>query len=253
VLKLKNVTFDADYFHIHFDNSYSCVATQSAGDDNSCSLQPSSITQGIEGESNINLTHGLSVYLNASYNTSTYEGKVPAICTGSAAACAAAGPLMETVPSGLNVRQTPTDMETEGVTYQHKAWDAGFFNKRIGTFYIDSAATSSAPLLPAYHNQATIAPFDFANLFLNYTIRSGGRFDQTKVRLSFNNLFNSSAITGDTIANTPNTITLNANGTTYIDSLNTVGQTNISGADNITIMPARSITLSLIFGFSPKR
>jgi len=74
-----------------------------------------------------------------------------------------------------------------GVTYQHKAFDLGFFDKRIGTFYIDNGA---------YHNQATIAPFNLANMFFNYTIRSGGRFDQTKLRLSFNNLFNSSAITG---------------------------------------------------------
>ena len=89
------------------------------------------------------------------------------------------------------MQQTPSDVETEGVTYQHKAFDLGFFDKRIGTFYIDNGA---------YHNQATIAPFNLANMFFNYTIRSGGRFDQTKLRLSFNNLFNSSAITGDTIA-----------------------------------------------------
>ena len=69
VLKLKNVTFDADYFHIHFDNSYSCIATASSGDDNSCYLQPSSITEGVEGEANLYLTHGFSAYLNASYRS----------------------------------------------------------------------------------------------------------------------------------------------------------------------------------------
>ena len=74
VLKLKNVTFDADYYHIHFDNSYSCITTTSSGDDNSCYVQPSSVTEGIEGESNINLSHGLGVYLNASYDKAFYKG-----------------------------------------------------------------------------------------------------------------------------------------------------------------------------------
>jgi len=244
VLKLKNVTFDADYYHIHFDNSYSCITTTSSGDDNSCYIQPSSITEGLEGESNINLSHGLGVYLNASYDKAFYKGTLAAACTGSTAACAAAGPLIVNAPSNLWVQQTPSDVETEGVTYQHKAFDLGFFNKRIGTFYIDNGA---------YHNQATIAPFDLANMFFNYTIRSGGRFDQTKLRLSFNNLFNSSAITGDTIAGTATPLTLSANGTTYTDPFNTNGATPINGGDNVTVLSSRSVTFSIIFGFSPKR
>jgi len=244
VLKLKNVTFDADYYHIHFDNSYSCIATASSGDDNSCYLQPSSITQGVEGESNVYLSHGLSVYLNASYDKATYEGTLAATCTGTTAACAAAGPLIVSAPSGLWVQQTPSDIETEGLTYQHKSFDLGFFNKRIGTMYIDNGA---------YHNQATIAPFDFSNLFFNYTVRGGGRFDQTKVRLSFNNLFNSSAITSDTITGTAVTESIPANGTTYTNPFVTNGQTPIAGADNIAVMPARSVSLSIIFGFSPRR
>jgi iron complex outermembrane receptor protein len=245
VLKLKNVTFDADYFHVHFDNSYACVTTTSSGDDNSCTVQPSSITQGIEGESNIYLSHGLSVYLNASYDSAVYKGTLPATCTGTAAACAAAGPLVVTAPGGLNVQQTPSDIEAEGLTYQHKTWDLGFFNKRVGTMYIDNSA--------GYHNQAAIAPFDLANLFLNYTIRSGGRFDQTKLRLSFNNIFNSSNITGDTIAGTSLTETIAANGTTYTNPFVTNGPTPLNGGDNVTVLPARSISLSVIFGISPKR
>jgi iron complex outermembrane receptor protein len=244
VLKLKNVTFDADYFHIHFDNSYSCIATASSGDDNSCYLQPSSITEGVEGEANLYLTHGFSAYLNASYNQAAYEGTLAATCTGSTTACAAGPAPIVTAPSGLWVQQTPSDIEAEGITYQHKSFDFGFFNKRIGTMYIDNGA---------YHNQATIAPFDFANLFLNYTIRGGSRFDQTKIRLSFNNLFNSSAITGESITGAAQNLTIPANGTSYTDPFNTNGQTPIAGADNITVMPGRSITLSVIFGFSPKR
>ena len=247
VLKLKNVTFDADYFHIHFDNTYSCITTTSEGDDNSCYLQPSSITKGAEAEANVNLTHGFGVYLNASYNKATYEGTLAATCSGTAAACAAAASdpaVIVNTPTNLWVQQTPSDIETEGFTYQHNSFDFGFFNKRIGTSYIDNGA---------YHNQATINPFDFANLFFNYTIRGGGRFDQTKIRLSFNNLFNSSAITGDTIAGTAVPLSITANGTTYTDPFNTAGPTPINGADNITVLAARSVSLSVIFGFGPKR
>jgi iron complex outermembrane receptor protein len=242
VFKLKNVTFDADYYHIHFDNSYSSTTNLTNGEP-IFFVQPSSITEGLEGESNIYIKYGISVYLNASYDKAFYKGTLAATCTGSTAACTAGGTLNVAAPPGLNVQQTPSDIETEGVTYQHKAFDFGFFNKRVGTYYIDNGA---------YHNQATINPFTTSNLFFNYTIRSNGRFDNTKFRVSFNNIFNDHNITGDSIAGTANTITLNANGTTYTDPFNTVGQTPINGGDAVTILPARSIMFSVTFGFSPK-
>jgi iron complex outermembrane receptor protein len=105
----------------------------------------------------------------------------------------------------------------------------------------------------AYHNQATINPFNQTNAYFNYTLRTGGRFDQTKLRLSFNNLFNSSAITGDSIVGTAAPLTINANGTTYTDPFNTNGATPINGGDNVTVLASRSITFSVIFGVSPKR
>jgi len=242
VFKLKNVTFDADYYHIHFDNSYSSTTNLSDGEP-IFFVQPSSITEGLEGESNIYIKYGISVYLNASYDKSFYKGTLAATCTGSTAACAAGGTLNVAAPPGLNVQQTPSDIETEGVTYQHKSFDFGYFNKRVGTYYIDNGA---------YHNQATINPFTVSNLFFNYTIRSNGRFDNTKFRVSLNNLFNDHNITGDSIAGTVNTITLNANGTTYTDPFNTVGQTPINGGDAVTILPARSVMFSVTFGFSPR-
>jgi iron complex outermembrane receptor protein len=241
VFKLKKVTFDADYYYIHFDNSYSST-TNLANGEPIYFVQPSSITQGLEGESNIYIKYGLSVYLNASYDKATYRGTLAATCTGSTTACAAAGTLNVTAPSGLNVAQTPSDIETEGVTYQHKAFDFGYFNKRVGTFYLDNGA---------YHNQATINPFTTSNLYLNYTLRYSGRFNNTKFRVSLNNLFDDHNITGDSIAGSPNNITLNANGTTYTDPFNTVGQTPISGADALSVLPARSIMFAVTFGFSP--
>jgi len=245
VLKLKQITFDADYYHIRFQNSYSSVADPTNGGEPVYFLQPSSITQGIEVESNVYLGHGLSAYLNASKGSALYTGTLNLTCVSGATGCSATTPqIAEAAPSGLWVQQTPTDTEAEGVTYQQKSWDFGFLNKRVGAFTIDNGA---------YHNQATIHPFDVSNAFFNYTLRSGGHFDQTKLRLSFNNLFNQSSVTGDTITGTAATQTIPANGTTYTDAFNTTGQTPINGGDNISILPGRSIMLSVTFGLSPKR
>jgi iron complex outermembrane receptor protein len=240
--KLKRVTFDADYYHIKFDNSYS--STLNSAGEPVYFAQPASITQGVEGESNIYLAHGLSLYLNASYDKATYKGAIAASCasTVSTAACTAAGTLVVYAPSGLNVQETPSDIETEGLTYQHKAYDIGIFNKRVGTYYEDNGA---------YHNQLTIAPFSLTNAFFNYTIHSNGYFNNTKFRLSLNNAFNSHYITNVSLKGSANTINIAANGITYVDPFNTVGQTPINGGDTITALPARSIMLTATFGYNP--
>ena len=239
VLKLKRVTFDADFYHIRFQNSYSSTLDPSG--EPVYFLQPSSITKGFEAESNIYVAHGLSVYLNASVGRASYVGNLsvtcaPTNCTGA--------PITVTAPSGLWVANTPSDTEAEGVTYQRKGWDLGVFNKRIGTFYQDNGA---------YHNQATINPFNQTNAYFNYTIRTSGRFDQTKLRLSFNNLFDEHNITGDSITGTALTQTIKTNGTSYTDPFNTTGPTPIAGGDNISVLPGRSIMLAVTFGLSPKR
>ena len=239
VLKLKRVTFDADFYHIRFQNSYSSTLDPSG--EPVYFLQPSSITKGFEAESNIYVAHGLSVYLNASVGRATYVGNLAVNCAPTN--CKGA-PISVAAPSGLWVANTPSDVETEGVTYQRKAWDLGLFNKRVGTFYQDNGA---------YHNQATINPFSVTNAFFNYTLRTGGRFDQTKLRLSFNNLFDQHSMTGDSITGTALTQSISANGTTYVDPFTTTGPTPIAGGDNISVIPGRSIMLSVTFGLSPKR
>jgi iron complex outermembrane receptor protein len=204
-------------------------------------LQPSSITKGFEAESNIYIAHGLSAYLNASVGRASYVGNLsvncaPAKCTGA--------PITVTAPSGLWVANTPSDVETEGVTYQRKGWDLAFFNKRVGSFYQDNGQ---------YHNQATINPFSQTDAYLNYTLRTGGRFDQTKFRLSFTNIFDQHSITGNSITGTALTQSISANGTTYTDPFSTTGPTPIAGGDNISVLPGRSIMLAVTFGLSPKR
>jgi iron complex outermembrane receptor protein len=242
VLKLRRATLDVDYYHIKFENSYS--DTLDSQGEPVFFLQPSSITQGVEGESNLYIGKGLSVYLNATYDNAVYSGSIAATATGANAATAPA--FNVSAPSGQNVQQTPSDTETEAITYQHKAFDFGLFNKRVGAFYIDNGS---------YHNQYTVNPFDVTNLFFNYTIRTGGKFDQTKIRLSFNNLFNQSNVTGDSIVGAANTTTLTqvANGVTYTytNPFVTTGPTPYNGGDNISVLPGRSIMLSVTFGFSP--
>ena len=246
VLKSGRLTFDTDYYYIHFDNSYSSISSPNVlGGEPQFFVQPSSVTKGLEAESNIYFAHGLSLYLNGSYDSALYHGILNAACVSGATGCIASTPqLAVNAPSGLNVQNTPGSVFTEGMTYQHKDYDIGIFNKRVGTFYIDNGA---------YHNQYTVDAFNTVNAFFNYTIRGGGRFDQTKLRLSFNNVFNSSNVTGITLANGPVTQTIAANGTTYTDPFNTNGITPISGQDNVMILPGRSIALTVTFGLAPSR
>ena len=237
VLKLKRVTFDADFYHIRFQNSYSSTLDPSG--EPVYFLQPSSITKGFEAESNIYVAHGLSFYLNASVGRATYVGNMsvpcaPTNCTGA--------PIIVTSPSGLWVANTPSDTEALGVTYQRKGWDLGMFNKRVGTFYQDNGAI---------HNQGTINPFNQTNAYFNYTIRTSGRFDQTKIRLSFNNLFNEHNITGDTITGTALPQSIAANNTTYANPF--IATTPIAGGDNVTYFPDAASCTTVTFGLSPKR
>ena len=238
----KKVTFDADYFHIHFDNSYSSTSDPTSGEP-VFFAQPPSVTQGIEGESNIHFAHGLGAYLNASYNHAVYTGSQTVSCTSGSAGCSSTTPTISVnVPSGMWVQQTPSDVETIGLTYQHGSWDAAFFNKRIGTEYMDNGA---------YHNQGAVDPFNVSNIFFNYTIRSNSRFNGTKLRLSMNNLFNQHSINGISYNNSAVANNIAANGTTYADPFS--GTTAISGQDNISILAARSIMLSVTFGTSSRR
>jgi len=248
VLKVKMATLDLSYYHVHFGSGYSSF-TPPAGDPLAGEPvyypTPPATTQGVEAESNLSLTHGLSLYLNASYTNATYNGSAVVYCTSSATGCnSTTATLSVPTPSGLWVASTPSDVLTEGLTYQNKAWDMGIFNKTIGTQRLDDGA---------FHNEATISPFTLTNLFLNYTIRGGSHFDNTKLRLSFNNLFNESNITGDTIATKDKGLTIAANGTSYADPFNSsFTRAPIAGADSITVLPGRSIIFSVIFGFSPK-
>ena len=242
VLKLKRLTFDADYYHIHFDNSYSSFTPLGTGEP-VYFLTPSSVTQGIEAQGTIALTHGLSLYLNGSLDRAYYSGTLNVSCNASAACTASTPQVTFTEPDKEWIANTPSDIEAEGLTYQNKRWDAGIFNKRVGTQRQDSSG---------YHNAATIDPFTLTNLFMNYTIRGGSRFDETKIRLSFNNLFDEHNITGTSYSGKLTGQSVVAGGATYTDPFNaTVPTVSPSGGDSVSVLPGRSIMLSVRFGLSP--
>jgi iron complex outermembrane receptor protein len=73
-------------------------------------------------------------------------------------------------------------------------------------------------------------------MFLNYTLRNGSKFDQSKVKLSFNNLFNNNNIAGVTAANT---------GTAAAPFV-------ANGMDMLMTVPGRSVMVTFQFGFAPK-
>jgi iron complex outermembrane recepter protein len=232
VIKLQRITLDADAYRVRFQNSYSSVIDPTTTETVNF-LQPSSITQGVEFETTAVLTHGLNLYLNATAANAYYAGKLNAGTPSS--------PLFVQAPTGLWVASTPADTEMQGLTYQAHGLDLGFFNKRVGEQRVDNGA---------YHNQAIINPFSTANAYVNYTIRNHSVFDQTKIRLSANNLLDQHNITALTLAGNPATQLIA--GSTLTDPFNTTGPTPLNGSDNPTFMSARSLTVSVTFGFAPR-
>jgi iron complex outermembrane receptor protein len=245
VYKGNRITFDADAYHIRFQNSYASV-TDNTGDvdegDPIYYLQPSSITKGVEFETNLVLVTGLNLYLNGTAGNAYYTGSVNAGTQSS--------PYIEKVPSDLWVAQAPSDTEAEGLTYQAHGFDLGIFNKRIGNERVDASGASAPDGGGAilYHNQAIIAPFNTLNGYFNYTIQNHSWFDQTKIRLSGTNLLDSHNIQSLTLAGTATAP--NISGTSYPDQF--IATTPINGSDTPSLMAGRSFSVTVTFGFSPK-
>jgi iron complex outermembrane receptor protein len=230
VFKANRFTLDADAYRVRFQNSYSSLIDPTTSETVNY-LQPSSVTQGVEFETTFVPAHGLSFYLNATAANAYYEGKVNAGTTAS--------PFYVDAPSGLWVQQTPADTEMQGVTYQSKSLDLGFFNKRVGEQRVDAGS---------YHNQAIVSPFDTTNAYINYTVRNHSVFDQTKIQLGGNNLLNQHNMTGLTLAGSTTQAVIS--GTSYVDPFNQT--TPLSGADNPTFMAGRSFSMSVTFGVAPR-
>jgi iron complex outermembrane receptor protein len=237
VLKMQRFTLDADAYHIRFQNSYSGVEDTTPGDvdlgDTIYTLQPSSITQGVEFESTAVLAHGLNLYFNATAANAYYVGSINA---GTLAA-----PYYQKAPAGLWVASTPTDTEEQGLTYQGKGFDLGIFNKRVGEQRVDNSA--------GYHNQGMVAPFSSVNTYVNYTVRNHGIFDQTKIRFDATNLLDSHNVQSLSLAGSGTTQSIP--GTNVTDLFTLAAPTGINGGDTPGIMAGRSLAVTVTFGFAP--
>ncbi|HEX4311485.1 MAG TPA: TonB-dependent receptor [Acidobacteriaceae bacterium] len=222
VLKLNRVSMDADAYHIHFVNQYSSF-TPSSGPNTGFTYYyatPPSDTNGVEGEGNIAFGAGLGLFLNGTFGQAKYE-------SSSGTGATATNPAVPASPSSW-VALAPHDTESVGLTYQRKDWDLGFFNKRVGDRWEDDGA---------YHQTVPLDPFWMNNLFLNYTLRHGSKFDDSKIKLSFNNLFDFHDITD-------------------IGAANAVTASNVlytpNGSDTTQLLPGRSVMVTLQLGFTPK-
>jgi iron complex outermembrane recepter protein len=209
VLKLKRLTLNGDVYHIHFQNSYAS-ALDSQG--NTYYVQTGdSISKGFEGEANVYITHGLSLYANGTAASAKYASQ------------SVNGVALTNY--GRWVASTPSNTESLGLTYQQKYLDLGIFNKRIGPTWNDNGS---------FNQSVPIDPFNVTNMYFNYTVRNGSRLDQTKIRLSLNNVFDQHNIVGVAPA--------------------TVSQVFTPAAgDALTLLPGRSVMLSVTFGYSPGR
>ncbi len=222
VLKLNRVSMDADVYHIHFVNQYSSF-TPSSGPNEGFTYYyatPPSNTNGLEGEANIAFGSGFSLFLNGTLGEAKYEA-------ASATAATATEPAQPASPSTW-VALAPHDTETIAPTYQRGGWNIGFFNKRVGTRWEDDGS---------YHQNVKLDPFWVSNLFFNYTIRNGSRFDNSKIKLSFDNLFDQHNIVDNSPANG-----VTADNQPYMPS----------SLDALELLPGRSVMITFQFGFGSK-
>ena len=130
--------------------------------------------------------------------------------------------------TGLWVANAPHDTETAGITWQQRNWDLGFFNKRVGRLYNDNGGVNQA---------IKINGFAVSNVFINYKIKNASFLRGSKLGFSVNNLFDSHSITGISPA------------TAATAAVPFVA----SNGDLLTLLPARSVMVSLTFGYAPRR
>ena len=221
VVKLNLLSFDADGYYIHYQNSYSNF-TPSTGPDAGQTFYyatPPSNTVGFEGEGNLSLSHGLSLFVNGTVGQAKYESTAAQPATPTT-------PATPATPEAW-VANTPSDTESVGLTYHDRLFDLGFFDKRIGDRWGDNGAV---------HQAVPTNPFSMANLFVNYTFRSKSHFDGSKFKLSVNNLFDNHDVVSISPA-TPATSTV-----LYAPS----------ALDTIQLLPGRSIMATFQIGFAPK-
>ncbi|HWE52147.1 MAG TPA: TonB-dependent receptor [Bryobacteraceae bacterium] len=222
VLKFNRFTLDTDAYYVHFQNGYSSYVDPATNEPVFVATGPSN-TKGIEAESNIAIGWGLSLYVNTSFGSAKYqEGK--------------------NFPNGgLWVANTPNNVQGMSLLWQHKNFDFGLTNKRVGRYYNDNKTLSytiNGIKVPVPVDQAvTINPFDLTNLFFNYTVKNSSFMRGSKIAFAVNNLFDKHNLVGVTPGVSP---TLAA---PYVQSPN----------DQLNLLPGRSFSITVTGGYAPKR
>lgn len=121
--------------------------------------------------------------------------------------------------NGLWVANAPSDTQTASLTYDQGPWRAGAFVKRVGRQYADAGGT---------HQAATIDAYALTNLFVNYTIdKPFAGAKQAKLQFGINNLFDKHSIT----------------------NVSPVTPGVASNLDQLTLLPARSLSLAVSIDF----
>jgi iron complex outermembrane recepter protein len=126
----------------------------------------------------------------------------------------------------LWVANAPSNTEAVGLTWQRNSWDIGFFDKRVGHMWNDNTNT------PIQNQAIPNNPFSITNFYINYTMRGASHSRGTKVQFAINNLLDRHNIVGVTPA--------------------TVG-TAPNPLDQLTLLPARSFSITLTPGYAPNR
>jgi iron complex outermembrane receptor protein len=197
VYKSGRFTFDFDAFHTNFDQTYSS-STDASGNVYYYAAGTST-SKGIEAESTVMLGGGLSLYLNGTEGQALYN------------------------TTHQLYANAPGNTETTGLSFQRSAWDLGIFNKRVGNMWNSLGSNQQG---------IRIDPFEITNAYLNYTFKGESKFSNTKLRLSFNNLFDQH----------------------YIVGVKAGSSKSFPGpGDLLTKMAGRSVQLALTFGFSPSK
>lgn len=200
VWKINRLSLDGDAYYTWFQNTYTSYVDPVTSDDVYIT-SPNSITRGVEGEASVFLAHGISFYVNGTAGKAHYQE--------------AGEPWVD---------QTPRNTESYGLTYQTKNWDAGIFDKRVGSMWNINGADFQA---------VQINPFSMTNLYVNYTIRDWMHLNQTRFGLAVNNLFNDHSILQVYPASTSSNLA--------------------SPNDTLVLMAGRSIMATMTVGFSPRK
>ncbi len=232
VVKLKRMTLSADAFYVRYGNAYTASPDPNAVGAQEYQSSGDSGTKGFEGDTNIAIVSGLSIYLNGTVGADRYVSQY--IPQGSRS--------YSNPNYGQLAANAPGNTETFGLTYQRHGFDLGLFNKRIGPMWNDNKATVPLTFSDGAITNTSITanqvipidPFNVTNLYVNYTLGSSSHFNNSKLRLSLNNLMDTRNIVGVTAANA---------GTVFTPA----------AGDALGLLPGRSITMSVVVGFGRGR